>query len=151
MAMDNLLVIRQACGGAGYLAWSSLPYLIDDMSATVTYEGDNTVMAQQSARFLQKLYKRAKKGKNLPSLYNYISDIDKNSTLKCTATAAADFTTPKMVEEALRAISSIQITTTMQKISAATGGKLTIANNHALDVVQMTQTHIRYITYLLMV
>jgi acyl-CoA oxidase len=45
LTMDNLLVIRQACGGAGYLAWSKLPFLIDDWSATVTYEGDNTVMA----------------------------------------------------------------------------------------------------------
>ena len=62
MTMDNLLVIRQSCGGAGYLQWSNLPFLIDDFSATVTYEGDNTVMAQQSARFLQKLYKRGKKG-----------------------------------------------------------------------------------------
>jgi acyl-CoA oxidase len=60
MAMDNLLVIRQSVGGAGYLQWSNLPFLIDDFSATVTYEGDNTVMAQQSARFLQKLYKRSK-------------------------------------------------------------------------------------------
>ena len=46
MTMDGLLVIRQACGGAGYLAWSNLPFLIDDWSPTVTYEGDNTVMAQ---------------------------------------------------------------------------------------------------------
>jgi acyl-CoA oxidase len=50
--MDGLMVIRQSVGGAGYSAWSNLPYLIDDFSATVTYEGDNTVMAQQSFRFL---------------------------------------------------------------------------------------------------
>jgi hypothetical protein len=31
----------------------------------VTFEGDNTVMAQQSARFLMKLYERVKKGKLL--------------------------------------------------------------------------------------
>jgi acyl-CoA oxidase len=43
--MDGILLVRQSCGGAGYTAWSSLPYIIDDFSPVVTYEGDNTVMA----------------------------------------------------------------------------------------------------------
>jgi len=42
---DGLLSIRQSIGGAGYSAWSGIPYLIDDYSACVTFEGDNTVMA----------------------------------------------------------------------------------------------------------
>jgi len=44
--MDGILSIRQSIGGAGYSAWSGLPYAIDDFSPQVTYEGDNTVMAQ---------------------------------------------------------------------------------------------------------
>jgi len=44
-SMDGLLVVRQSVGGAGYSAWSGLPYLIDDWSPSVTFEGDNTVMA----------------------------------------------------------------------------------------------------------
>jgi acyl-CoA oxidase len=43
--MDGLLLVRQSVGGAGYTAWSSLPYCIDDFSPVVTFEGDNTVMA----------------------------------------------------------------------------------------------------------
>jgi hypothetical protein len=43
--MDGLLVCRQSIGGAGYTAWSGLPYLIDNFSPVVTFEGDNTVMA----------------------------------------------------------------------------------------------------------
>ena len=42
---DGLITIRQACGGAGYTAWSGLPNLLDEHSANVTLEGDNTVMA----------------------------------------------------------------------------------------------------------
>lgn len=49
---DGLFVIRQSIGGAGYSAWSSLPAIIESFSPVVTFEGDNTVMAQQSARFL---------------------------------------------------------------------------------------------------
>ena len=44
--MDGLIILRQCIGGAGYSAWSSLPRLIDDLSPVVTYEGDNTIMAQ---------------------------------------------------------------------------------------------------------
>lgn len=54
---DKLYVIRQSLGGAGYSAWSGIPRLIDDWSPSVTYEGDNTVMAQQSSNYLFKLAK----------------------------------------------------------------------------------------------
>ena len=42
---DALQLVRQSIGGAGYSAWSHMPYLIEDFSPAVTYEGDNTVMA----------------------------------------------------------------------------------------------------------
>jgi acyl-CoA oxidase len=42
---DGLFQIRQSVGGAGFTAWSGLPYIIDDYSPCVTFEGDNTVMA----------------------------------------------------------------------------------------------------------
>ena len=46
VSAEGLMVIRQSLGGAGYSAWSSLPYLIDDFLLWPTVEGDNTVMAQ---------------------------------------------------------------------------------------------------------
>lgn len=51
---DSLYLIRQSLGGAGYSAWSGIPRIIEDFSPQVTFEGDNTVMAQQSANFLLK-------------------------------------------------------------------------------------------------
>lgn len=89
--MDGLMVSRQSVGGAGYSAWSSLPYLIDDFSPCVTYEGDNTVMAQQSARYLQKLHKKVKKGEKLTGLFTYLNDLDKNLQLQCKATTPEHF------------------------------------------------------------
>ena len=50
--MDGIFAVRQSIGGAGYSAWSGIPWIIDEFSPVVTYEGDNTVMAQQSAKFL---------------------------------------------------------------------------------------------------
>jgi len=43
---DGLIQIRQSIGGAGFTAWSGLPNLIEAFSPVVTFEGDNTVMAQ---------------------------------------------------------------------------------------------------------
>jgi acyl-CoA oxidase len=45
-AVDNLIIVRQSLGGAGFSAWSGIPRLIEDYSPNVTFEGDNTVMAQ---------------------------------------------------------------------------------------------------------
>lgn len=61
---DGLFVIRQSLGGAGYSGWSGIPRLIEDYSPQVTFEGDNTVMAQQSCNFLLKKAKEAARGKS---------------------------------------------------------------------------------------
>ena len=50
-AMDSL---RLACGGAGFLMASGLPFNFVNNAVVVTYEGVNTLMYQQSARFLLK-------------------------------------------------------------------------------------------------
>jgi hypothetical protein len=44
--VDSIILVRQALGGAGYSAWSRIPSLLDDYSPTVTFEGDNTMLAQ---------------------------------------------------------------------------------------------------------
>lgn len=49
---ESISRLRECCGGAGYLSSSGLPILVQEYSAQVTYEGDNTVMLQQSARYI---------------------------------------------------------------------------------------------------
>lgn len=49
---ETITKLRESCGGAGFLAASGLPILVTEYSAQVTYEGDNTVMLQQSARYI---------------------------------------------------------------------------------------------------
>jgi len=44
VSQDSLFVIRQSIGGAGYSAWSGIPFLITDSIHNVTVEGDNSVM-----------------------------------------------------------------------------------------------------------
>jgi len=56
MAVCGIETCRLACGGMGYSLASGLPYLYVRAVPTQTYEGDNTVLYLQTARFLQKLY-----------------------------------------------------------------------------------------------
>jgi len=45
MAFKGLDNLRQACGGAGFSAYSGLPNLVFEYSPQPTFEGENTVMA----------------------------------------------------------------------------------------------------------
>ncbi|XP_052738739.1 probable peroxisomal acyl-coenzyme A oxidase 1 [Bicyclus anynana] len=53
---------RLACGGHGYMLSSSLPLLYGVSTATVTYEGENTVLLLQVARSLVKTWEQISKG-----------------------------------------------------------------------------------------
>lgn len=50
--LTNLEVCRQACGGHGYSSYSGIPQLFLNYMPTVTFEGDNTVLAMIPARAL---------------------------------------------------------------------------------------------------
>ncbi|KAL0901882.1 hypothetical protein ABMA27_007037 [Loxostege sticticalis] len=49
---------RLACGGYGYMLSSFLPSLYGQVTAACIYEGENTVMLLQTARFLLKTWQR---------------------------------------------------------------------------------------------
>jgi len=71
-----MLLIRQSIGGAGYTAWSGIPYLMEDYSPEITFEGDNTVMAQQSFNYLRKLIKKLQNGRIKDKGYfEYLNEI----------------------------------------------------------------------------
>lgn len=53
---DGIEVCRKACGGHGYSKFSGLPDLYANYTPSVTYEGENTVMYLQTARFLIKMF-----------------------------------------------------------------------------------------------
>jgi hypothetical protein len=44
-------VLRRSCGGHGYLLSSNLPKIFATVTASCTYEGENTVLWLQVARF----------------------------------------------------------------------------------------------------
>lgn len=72
--------------------WSGIPAIIDFHGPTVTYEGVNTVMAQQSFRFLKKMFKKISKEKSPTTvdfgIFNYLSEVSQFTGASCTAQSA---------------------------------------------------------------
>jgi len=143
---DGMFTIRQSLGGAAYSAWSGIPAIIEGFNPTVTFEGDNTVMLQQSAKYLMKLYKRAKNGEKLTGMFEYINGVNDLSAKQCSDNSIEGFCDLDNIEKALRNISLYTIKTTIELLNASEENKTKQMNMiFALDVVKMATIHIKYI------
>lgn len=75
---------RLACGGHGYLSSAGFSDIYKTVTAAQTYEGENTVLLLQTARYLMKSWGQALEGKKLtPSveyLKNYVNRGTKRET-----------------------------------------------------------------------
>nr|CAB3219769.1 peroxisomal acyl-coenzyme A oxidase 2 [Phallusia mammillata] len=67
---EGVEVCRRACGGHGYSQASGLPSLLARVTPACTYEGENTVLYLQTARFLMKC--ASKKAKDLPKSVTFL-------------------------------------------------------------------------------
>ena len=76
IAYDGVDSLRQACGGAGFSAHSGLPALQVDYAPNTTFEGDNTVMLQQAARYIMKTWKKIGKGEKATGVMSYLNDVN---------------------------------------------------------------------------
>mmetsp|Transcript_29542 Transcript_29542/g.45008 ORF Transcript_29542/g.45008 Transcript_29542/m.45008 type:complete len:140 (+) Transcript_29542:1065-1484(+) len=82
----------QSIGGAGFSAWSGLPILLDNQSASVTLEGDNTVLLQQCFNQLFRMTRAAVESDSYFSgVFGYLNEIKQFSTYKCTASKPEHF------------------------------------------------------------
>ncbi|NP_001084533.1 acyl-CoA oxidase 2, branched chain L homeolog [Xenopus laevis] len=90
---NGIEVCRKACGGHGYSLFSGLPSLYTKVTASCTYEGENTVLHLQAARFLIKCYAAAQSGQSLPQSVAYLSSPISGV---CQATSHTDFLNPEV-------------------------------------------------------
>ena len=72
-AANGVEQLRLACGGHGYMDASSFPAIYGLLTAICTYEGENTVLLLQTARYLVKIWKQAVSGQSLPSTVQYLT------------------------------------------------------------------------------
>lgn len=66
LMMETTKECREICGGIGYSSYTRLPNLYLDNHVNVTWEGDNSVLLQQTARFLMKSFMRMTQGEPIP-------------------------------------------------------------------------------------
>ncbi|XP_026319430.1 probable peroxisomal acyl-coenzyme A oxidase 1 [Hyposmocoma kahamanoa] len=71
-AADCVERCRLACGGHGYMQSSNLPIMYGLVTAACTYEGENTVLLLQTARYLVKAWQQAVGGNALTPTVAYI-------------------------------------------------------------------------------
>ena len=85
----------------------------------VTLEGDNTVMALQTARYLLKAAQKALSGGKLQGSVEYLKHIKETvSVQRCSATKKEDFGSLELIDRAMRANSAQLLWKVLQKFSA---------------------------------
>nr|CAI5843398.1 unnamed protein product [Callosobruchus analis] len=67
-AAQAVETLRLACGGHGYITASNLPSTYGLVTAMCTYEGENTVLLLQTARFLIKMWQNKTNLYKLPTI-----------------------------------------------------------------------------------
>lgn len=73
-ATEAVEICRRACGGHGYLASSGFVDIYKMVTAAQTYEGENTVLLLQTARFLMKSVSQALNGEKLTPTVAYLQN-----------------------------------------------------------------------------
>lgn len=90
---------RQSMGGHGYSAYSRLPMLGQDFAVMCTWEGDNTVMALQTSRYLISSLAKAKNGEQLAGSVRYLTE---RLPPRCDATRPEHLLDPNSYLQAMR-------------------------------------------------
>ncbi|XP_075794518.1 peroxisomal acyl-coenzyme A oxidase 2 [Pelodiscus sinensis] len=138
-------VCLRACGGHGYSALSGLPFLYTKVAASCTYEGDNTVLFLQTARYLVKCLAAVHAGQPTPPSVAYLSLTNSG---KCWVRTEADLLKPDIYAEAYRRRASRLLSTAAAKLQALiqSGAEEYVAwNRCTVQLVQAAKAHCQYI------
>ncbi|PRP88722.1 acyl-coenzyme A oxidase I [Planoprotostelium fungivorum] len=71
---ESLEVTRQCLGGHGYSSYAGISPLLADFAVNCSWEGDNTVLAQQTAKFLIKSLRKVASGKKMNGFESYMNE-----------------------------------------------------------------------------
>lgn len=97
-AMETL---RRSAGGHGFSSYSGLPLIQTEVAPTATYEGENTVLLLQTARYLNKQLAAIKKGKSLPETVSFLEQASKLQSLHIQIDSIKEFSCPEVIRRIL--------------------------------------------------
>jgi len=81
---------REACGGLGYSHYAKFGILRANYDVNTTWEGDNNILLQQTAKFLVDALQSKFKGKDVPFETCYWISVESADDAKCAAKSEAD-------------------------------------------------------------
>mmetsp|Transcript_44772 Transcript_44772/g.97463 ORF Transcript_44772/g.97463 Transcript_44772/m.97463 type:complete len:678 (-) Transcript_44772:354-2387(-) len=168
---DGIEACRKACGGHGYLSASGLPELFGTYVQNSTVEGENFMIAQQTAKGLLKLYASAvadtkartqkRKDSSEPIVSaqpvamtesagdsSYILDAAAAAAARCSAGAVEDFLSPALQLEAYRQRSAWLVMDTQRKLIEAELNGLSAVDAWNLtcpDAIRVSEAHCFYV------
>lgn len=147
MTYEGIDFVRTNCGGAGFSAWSYLPEIYSYYSPVPVYEGDNTVMAQQTLSYILKKFKKIKKGIPAYSFFSYFNHLDKLCSLKDQVKTINEFLDIEHLDRALSIRAAWVVRDVLKKMSEKDVPKKVLMNDkYASDLVRMSKIHHQYMT-----
>ena len=111
---------RKACGGLGYSAYSKFGLLMNSIDIYATWEGDNNVLLQQTAKFLLSQYKAKMKNKKKQSTTVEWITTEDITNLKCNAQNIEELLQP----DSLKAIFEYRCNKLLQRSAKSIETKL---------------------------
>lgn len=75
-AAEGVEKCRLSCGGHGYMTSSNFPQTYGMVTAACTYEGENTVLLLQTARYLMKVWPRVIAKQSLTPAVSYLHEVN---------------------------------------------------------------------------
>ncbi|KAL7123453.1 hypothetical protein ACP275_01G105700 [Erythranthe tilingii] len=141
---DGIEECRKLCGGHGYLCSSGLPELFAAYVPACTYEGDNTVLLLQVARFLMKTVSQLGSGKQPVGTTAYMGRLKHLMQSRCTAQRAEDWLKPSQVLEAFEARAAKMSVSCAQNLSKFSNPEEGFAELSA-DLVEAAVAHCQLI------
>lgn len=144
-------VCRMSCGGHGYSRSSGLPDIYVEFTPTCTYEGENTVMMLQTARYLMKCYRQAKAGKQLSGIVSYLNE-PKHQRVQLQPVAAGptvvDINDLASLVEVYKQRAAVLVDLAAKSIEQELQHRKSPEdawNNSAIDLVRASDAHCHYV------
>lgn len=144
-------VCRMSCGGHGYSRSSALPDIYVEFTPACTYEGENTVMMLQTARYLVKCYRQAKAGQQLSGIVSYLNEADVRRVqpqpvaARPTVVDINDLTSLVEIYKLRAAILVELAAKSIQQELQRRKSQEDAWNNSAIDLVRASDAHCHYV------
>lgn len=157
VASSGIEECRMACGGHGYSRSSGIPDIYVTFTPACTYEGENTVMMLQTARFLFKSYTAALSGERLEGMVSYLNDVSLQRVQAqplAGRSLVTDINDLESVVEAYKQRAAWLVVAASKNVqSDLTRGKRKedAWNKNSVDLVRATDAHCHYVVVKLFV